>query len=204
MPGVSRESKKPEKGVGLTLSDLAPGLLVASPSLSSDFFSRTVVLLVEHNESGSFGFVINRASGMDLGEVMHQMKYEVSEDAPTQSSVMVGGPVSPETGWLIYDSTSFQTDAECVEVINGLSVSASVLLLEQVAHGSGPERVALHLGYAGWGPGQLDQEMTDGSWIPIDLEPKFIFDEGIDDRWRNALMSIGIDPARMGRTQGLA
>jgi len=178
-------------------NDLAPGLLIASPGMNCPFFSYTVVLLVEHSEDGALGFVINRPTDTPVTSLLEGLEVEdLGEHLPGE--VWVGGPVAPDTGWVLFDPTSGNTEeVEAVELCPRLAVSASHTFLEHIAAGRGPSQYALLLGYAGWGPGQLDDEIRSGSWIPIDLDAALVFDAAPEDCWREGLATLGIDPARV-------
>lgn len=178
-------------------SQIAPGFLVAAPSLSCPFFHHTVVLLVDHGDEGSFGFVVNRPADVDLGDVLDELGIEPAEDAG-DAPVMIGGPVSPEAGWIVYDPDDGRyPHSESIEVSSSVSVTASLSVLRQMAAGGGPPRRMMVLGYSGWGPGQLDDEIREGAWIPVDLDATLVFETPSEDRWRAALETLGIDPARV-------
>jgi putative transcriptional regulator len=178
-------------------SKLAPGLLVAAPGLTCPFFHHTLILLVEHGEDGALGFVVNRPSETPVTSLLEGLEIEdLAEEL--EGEVWVGGPVAPDTGWVLFDpSTGDTSDVEAVELSERVAVSASPHFLEQLADGEGPEVFAVLLGYAGWGPGQLDDEIREGSWIWIDLDPALVFDVPVEERWRAGLASLGIDPARV-------
>lgn len=179
-------------------SELAPGLLVASPSLECPFFNHTVVLLVDHGDEGSFGFVINRPTDVRFHQVLGEVGLETEATSSPDAPVMVGGPVSPETGWIVFDPSSGGAgDEEILRVGDGLAVSASLRMLELLASGEGPSRRIMMLGYSGWGSGQLEREMRDGAWIPVDLDATIVFDTPVEERWTFALAKLGIDPARV-------
>ncbi len=178
------------------MSGFAPGFLVASPSLRCPFFHHTVVLLVDHGEDGSFGFVINKKSSVDFARVVEELELEPGDslDVP----VLSGGPVSPESGWIVFDPKSASDPpSDVIKVTDHVGVTASLNMLEAIAAGRRPERVLLSLGYSGWAPGQLEMEMREGSWIPVDLEADVVFDLPVEERWETALRRLGIDPARV-------
>jgi putative transcriptional regulator len=181
--------------------ELEPCFLVAAPSLACPFFNHTVVLLVDHREGGSLGFVVNRASDLNMARVLDEVGIVVTEDAVLGASVMNGGPVSPETGWVVFDpSRGLPPDDGMLVVNDHIGVSANLDTLKSIASGEGPDDYMMMLGYAGWGPGQLDDEIRDGSWIVVDLDPKLIFETPVEDRWVRALAQLGIDPARVAGT----
>jgi putative transcriptional regulator len=177
--------------------ELSPGFLVASPSLLDPNFHRTVILLVDHGPEGSLGFVVNRPASVVLSNMVVRLGFEEGEGSPPDSPVLVGGPVAPDTGWIIFDDTGFEGDPEgSVQVTEHLAVSASRALLEAVIKGEGPAKLMLALGYAGWGASQLDSEIAQGAWIPADLDESIVFDTPFEQRWTLTLKSVGIDPAR--------
>ncbi len=160
------------------------------------FFNHTLVLLVDHGEEGSFGFVINRTTDLDMSDVLEEVG--LSAGAPeVHAPVLLGGPVAPESGWILYDSEGIPPPAsgKTISVGDRIACSASLDLLQRIARGDGPDTCAMMLGYSGWGAGQLESEMRQGSWIPVDLDYRLIFDTPIENRWEAALATLGIDPA---------
>jgi len=168
-------------------------LLVAAPSLRCPFFNHTLVLLVDHGREGSFGFVLNKPAQVQLASVLSEL--DLSSELAPKVPVMLGGPVSPQTGWVVFERESLSTQLEeILDVDAGVSVTASVKMLEAFAEGHGPDRALLLLGYAGWGPGQLEDEMREGSWFPMDVDPRLLFDVAPAERWDAALAQLGIEP----------
>lgn len=161
------------------------------------FFNHTLVLLIDHGEEGSFGFVVNRRTDLEMTDVFHEVGVTGEAAGVVRAPVLLGGPVSPESGWILYDAEGVPqpTSGKTIAVGDRISCSASVELLERIARGDGPETCAMMLGYSGWGAGQLEGEMQRGSWIPVDLDYSLVFETPIDQRWEAALASLGIDPA---------
>ena len=177
---------------------LAPGLLAAAPSLRCPFFHHTLVLLVDHGDDGSFGFVLNKEAPLDFQGVAEELGLELADDRALEVPVLRGGPVSPETGWIVFEpQETSEVPGDVLTFASGLALTASIDMLHAMARGELPRRALLTLGYAGWSPGQLEGEMREGSWIPVDLDPVLIFELSIEDRWRVALESSGIDPGRV-------
>ncbi len=178
------------------LAELAPGFLLAAPVLADPNFKRTVVLLVEHRAEGSIGFIVNRAGPSELRSVARELGMKLGDRSPS-SPVLVGGPVAPWTGWIVYDPRTISPVHDSVQVTPSIAVSASRDLLQSLALGEGPSRATLVLGYAGWGAGQLDEELKAGVWLPADLDDAIVFETPLESRWTHALEANGIDPARV-------
>jgi len=183
----------------MVASSLAPGFLVAAPSMRCPFFNHTLVLLIDHGEEGSFGFVINRMTDLEIVDVFNEVGVTGDAASSVEAPVLLGGPVSPESGWILYDDEGVPqpSSGKTIPVGDRISCSASIEILERIARGDGPETCAMMLGYSGWGAGQLESEMKLGSWIPVDLDYALVFETPIDMRWEAALATLGIDPARV-------
>lgn len=179
-------------------TELAPGFLVAAPALQCPFFHHTLVLMVDHGEEGSFGFVVNKTSDVSFARVLDEVGLASAAAQSTDAGVLIGGPVQPETGWVVFDPQGPQRSVDdAIDVSERLGVSASLAMLTAIAAGEGPAHCMLVLGYAGWGPGQLEAEMREGSWFPVDLQEDLLFATPVEDRWSAALRSLGVDPARV-------
>ena len=180
---------------------IAPGFLIAAPSLRDPNFARTVILLVEHGEEGTIGFIINRASEVTFDEVTQAAKLESAKPLSREGKlkpipILTGGPVSG-TGWVVFDPRTAEEDlaGESVRVHEEISITSSKRIL--AADDEDMSRRYLFVGYAGWGAGQLDEELARGSWLCVSLTPEILFDCPIDERWTRALKSAGIDPGRL-------
>jgi putative transcriptional regulator len=181
-------------------SDLAPGFLVAAPNLLDPNFVRSVVLLVDHREEGSLGFVVNRPADIDFAQVIEDLGLPQEGQPAPSVPVMVGGPVSQRTGWIVYEQGAALVDPPdegTIEVTPNLRVSASRDRLDTLARTPDARSHMLVLGYAGWGAGQLDEEIRQGAWIPVSLDEEVIFQTPFDDRWQTALTHAGIDPRHL-------
>jgi putative transcriptional regulator len=163
------------------------------------FFNHTLVLLVDHGDEGSFGFVVNRMTDLTIADVFNEVGVTGDAAGIVQTPVMLGGPVSPESGWILYDAEGVPepSSGQTISVGQRIACSASLELLERIARGDGPDTCAMILGYSGWGSGQLESEMKLGSWIPVDLDYEIVFETPIERRWEAALATLGIDPARV-------
>lgn len=175
--------------------ELAPGFLVAAPNLLDPNFFQSIVLLIEHRPEGSLGFVLNRPATIDFASVVEELGMVEPGHRPPDVPVLVGGPVAPHTGWILFDPNLAEVNMEsAVEVTPQLRVSASRDLLEELAQASHAARQILVLGYAGWGAGQLEEEIRQGAWIPVDLDERIVFETAYGARWTAALSAAGINP----------
>lgn len=182
------------------MSSLAPGFLVASPILRDPNFAGSVVLMVEHSDQGALGFVVNRVAGANLRRVLERLGIK---DTPVRNEVpvMLGGPVSTQTGWIVFEAMRLpELREDVLMVTDSLGVSASKQFLIDAVKGETTGRAMLVHGYAGWGPGQLEAEISQGAWIPVDLDARVIFDTAPNLRWTAALSVLGIHPAALPRT----
>jgi putative transcriptional regulator len=183
-------------------SDIAPGFLVASPNLPDPNFHRSVVLLIHHRSDGSLGFIVNRPANVTFKGVADELGLTPPDQRLPEVPVLVGGPVAPHTGWILFDPKEREVaDEGTISVTNQLRVSASRELLKNIAQSEDAARHMLVLGYAGWGAGQLDAEIRAGVWIPADLDERIVFETPYQNRWIAALSGLGIDPMRIVGTQ---
>jgi putative transcriptional regulator len=177
--------------------ELAPGFLVAAPALRDPSFVRTVILIVEHGENGSLGFIVNRPSPVRFTEVATALGLEIARG--TRVPVYVGGPVSPQSGWVLFDPRDVGKDHldDAIVLNEALAVSASRKLLSSIASGGRSRRQALALGYSGWSTGQLDDEFRRGVWLPAPIDPSVVFETDPEQRWARVLRDLGIEPGRI-------
>ena len=172
-------------------SSLANRLLVALPALHDPNFARSVTLLCQHDGDGAMGVVVNRVSEYTLGEVFRQMGIASDDEALQARAVLAGGPVHPERGFVIHDGDG-EWDSS-LEIGDGLRLTTSRDVLEAMARGDGPSQAVVALGCAGWGAGQLEQELVDDSWLMVPNRREVLFELPLEQRWQAAAGSIGVD-----------
>jgi putative transcriptional regulator len=170
------------------VSDLAPGILIAVPQMDDPNFARSVVLLVEHNEAGAMGITFNRPSDVALQDIGKEHGMEVHSSA---GYAFIGGPVQRERGFLVHRRPEV---GDSVELQDDVFLSVSTDALRTLLAGD-PVAYRLCLGYAGWGPGQLEREMVAGGWLNATISSKRIFDTPVEKIWEAAIRDLGIDPA---------
>lgn len=187
------------------MSTLAPGLLVAAPPLLDPNFDRSVVLLAAHGPEGAFGWVINGREVMSFAELLGRAEVNVVGDAP-RGAVLIGGPVAQEQVWLIYRSADrVEGLSEQFEVGSQLIASPSRKMLEAIAEGQGPRHLVALMGYAGWAPDQLENEIGSGAWLPTEAHESLVFEVPREEIWRRAYERLGTTPiAFTTRTVGSA
>jgi putative transcriptional regulator len=171
----------------MSLVRLAPGLLLAAPRLGDPNFVRTVVLLGRHEDDGALGWVLNGQALSPVGELLNEAEMvpagSVLPTVPGFARVArVGGPVSSQSGWLVYRRAASWSGANEIEV-GDLGVSGDAAAFDALLAGQGPADFRLLLGYAGWGPGQLDAEVQAGAWLPAPVDAELVFDLEPDDLW---------------------
>ena len=183
-------------------SFLTGQFLIAMPAMGDPNFDHTVTFVCEHNEQGALGLVINRPTGMTVGEILDQMQLEGADENVAGQPVLQGGPVQVDRGFVIHDSdTDF---ASTLKVGDEIRVTTSRDILESMAKGDGPERVQVALGYAGWEAGQLDDEMAANAWLTVPARSDIIFDIPFERRWESAARLLGIDIRAIGPEAGHA
>ena len=170
----------------------SPGVLIAVPQLHDQNFVRSVVLMVEHTKDGAVGLVLNHVLDHTCAAVTEELDIEWSGAA--HATLSRGGPVEPQSLWIVHhDGCSF---AETRRVSEGLSVSRSREALTRMCACREP-RLLLLVGYAGWGPGQLEREILQGSWLTSSVHPELVFDWPRGEIWHRALLAMGVDPAHL-------
>ncbi len=189
---------------------LAPGLLVAAPTLVDPNFARSVVLMAEHRPEGSLGFIVNRPAPVELGEILAEVDKQLWRDAQaagrTDAAVLLGGPVQPERLWIMYRPSDLPRGADLpddgvIRLDDQLAVGGSRELLENVVRApAGPYQ--LILGYSGWGPLQVEQEVGAGAWLPLLLQRDLVFDVKLADRWEVAVRRLGLTPGNFSMGGG--
>jgi putative transcriptional regulator len=170
------------------VSDLAPGFLIAVPQMDDPNFARSVVLLVEHSTGGAMGIILNQPSEVSLDEIGRAHGIRTARGAGT---AYVGGPVQRERGFLLHRRGDM---ADAVEVVSGVFLSMSIDSLKALLPGPAGE-FRLCLGYAGWGPGQLEKEVMVGGWLTGTATALRILGTPPGKVWDAAIRDLGVDPA---------
>lgn len=182
--------------------------LIAMPGMADSNFSRTVVYICAHSDAGAMGFIINRPQSVTFAEVLLHLdladKNDVimlpqeTRDFPIQS----GGPVESGRGFVLH--TDDYIGGSSIPVSDEISLTATLDIIRAISDGRGPRRATMLLGYAGWGPGQLENEIGANGWLNCAASEELIFDTSLEDKYDRALALMGVSPAMLSVDAGHA
>ncbi|MCC5970754.1 MAG: YqgE/AlgH family protein [Pararhodobacter sp.] len=185
--------------------DLTGKLLISTPAMGDTRFHRSVLYLCAHTSEGAFGLAVNRPiPGLTFTEVMDQLNIPVTGPLP-QRPVLAGGPVEAVRGFVLFRGAEAPDAPDCSALADGLSLSTSPAILAAIARGDAPAAWFLALGYAGWGPGQLEDEIAQNAWLTCETDDALLFSpETGSALWNKALQSMGVDPLSLSAMSGRA
>jgi putative transcriptional regulator len=172
-------------------------LLLSMPQLQDPNFAKTVVLLCEYSPDGAFGLVLNRPTTVAASEMV---RLDPPIIAGNDMPLWIGGPVEPQRGWILLGE---EPDTDFKRIREGLYLSTSQTLLRDVLGASPAPRARVLAGYAGWGPGQLDEELAQSAWLLGDVDLDIVFDVAADAMWETAIRRLGADPSSLTTSQGV-
>lgn len=184
-------------------SDLSGKLLVAMPGMGDPRFAHSVVYLCAHSDEGAMGLIVNKpAPEVRFSDLLDQLGIA---PAPQMRDIRVhfGGPVENARGFVLH-SADYTSGAATLRVDAETSMTATLDVLEHIAQGQGPASSLLALGYAGWGPGQLEHEIAANGWLMCDAREDLVFGRANEHKWAAALKSLGIDPLTLSASAGRA
>ena len=183
-------------------ASLSNHFLIAMPNLADPNFFHTVTYLGAHDDSGARGLVINRPSEMTLSDLFEHLDITTTRTDILDQPVYAGGPVQVEQGFILHSPE--QEWQGTISTQGSLSLTASIDILEAIAIGEGPKEFIVALGYAGWGAGQLEQELLENSWLTCSADDRLIFQTAIEQRWNRAAELVGIDLSLLSTDMGHA
>lgn len=183
--------------------DLAGKLLVAMPGMGDPRFAHAVIFMTAHSDKGAMGLIINKpAPDLKLTDVLDHLVEGTPVDQG-QLGVHIGGPVETGRGFVLH-SLDYTSAIETMTIGSGFGLTATLDVLEDIAAGNGPRTALMMLGYAGWGPGQLEGEIAQNGWLVCPADPDLVFETTDEKKWTAALESIGIDPLGLSAAAGRA
>jgi putative transcriptional regulator len=190
-------------GHGINLTNQ---FLIAMPGMADDTFAGAVIYLCEHTERGALGLVINKPIDIKLKRLFEKVELELDREDLADAPVFFGGPVQTERGFVLHDRLGEEGGQynSTLSIPGGLEMTTSKDVLEALAHGAGPKRVLITLGYAGWGAGQLEDELSRNGWLNVNADPGIIFDTPVEQRYERALSLLGIDRGMLSQEAGHA
>lgn len=177
--------------------------LIAMPGIGDSRFHRSVIFICAHSDEGAMGLIINQPSdGLSFDDLLGQLNIETDEGTSSRAPIKIGGPVESSRGFVLH-STDYGEDG-ALEIEGGYRLTGTVDILRDIAQGKGPSQHMIALGYTGWAPGQLEQELQQNGWLSCEAEADLIFDADDKAKWVQALSKLGISPELLSAGGGTA
>ena len=180
-------------------SSLQNHFLIAMPQLVDPHFGGALTYICEHNENGAMGIIVNKPSGIGLDDILEQLEVP---STGSDREVYAGGPVQMERGFILHQGTTGWKST--MKIADDIFLTTSMDILHAIGSGTGPEHYLVALGYAGWGAGQLEQELVDNSWLTCSFKRGILFDMPSGDRFNAAIASLGIGKEQLNSQIGHA
>ena len=185
------------------ITDLTGKLLIAMPDMGDPRFEKSVILVCSHAPEGAMGLIVNKcADEVKFAEVLDQLKVRTTGEI-RNTPVHFGGPVETGRGFVLH-SDDFEGDDSSMEIPGGYRVTATLGILEALAQGDGPAQSLMALGYAGWGPGQLEGELQHNGWLASEADSDLVFSPDNSGKWTGALKNMGISAMHLSGSGGRA
>jgi putative transcriptional regulator len=212
MEPTRKRTRKSRSKAGIVdpASYLDGQLLIAMPVMEDERFARSVIYVCAHSSEGAMGIIVNRPAGsIDFPELLVQLEIikkseqiKLPENAESMK-ILKGGPVETGRGFVLHSSDFFIEDAT-LPIDEGICLTATVDILRAIAKGGGPKHAILALGYAGWAPGQLEDEIQGNGWLHCAADEELIFGGDVEAKYTRALNKIGIEPGMLSNEAGHA
>lgn len=184
-------------------TNLTGRMLIAMPGMGDPRFDHSVVFLCDHSDEGAMGLIINKPSkDVDMPGLLSQLSIEPVADL-SQCAVYFGGPVEMGRGFVLH-SGDYASAMTTVQVLEGIHMTATLDILEELGRGEGPSKWMMALGYAGWGPGQLESELAQNAWLVCDGASELVFDLPDEGKWEAALETLGVAALALSSEGGRA
>jgi len=186
----------------IQIMNLTGQLLISMPSLQDERFFKTVIYLCAHSKDGAMGIIINKKIDYDL---YPDLLEQLGIDKPLDNKklfIRYGGPVESGRGFILHSDEIIQKESLTID--SGIALTSTAEFFENLSKGKGPKNSIFALGYAGWGAGQLENEIIANSWMTLSTDSKFLFDEEVNNKWSQAYNLLGIDPNKLSHHSGNA
>jgi putative transcriptional regulator len=185
----------------------ANSFLIAMPSMADPTFAGSVIYVCQHNENGAMGLIINRPTDLSLQTLFERIDLKLEIAPLSQAPVFYGGPVQTERGFVLHEALGIDEEemySSSIQVTDRIRLTTSRDVLQAISAGMGPQRVLIALGYAGWGGGQLEQEIAANGWLTVPADPHVLFDLPPQEHYAAAIKLLGFDPAMLSSEAGHA
>ncbi len=183
-------------------TNLTGQLLIAMPGMGDPRFAGSVVFLCDHSAKGAMGLIINKpVEEPSFAEMVGQLGIEAIR--PPAIPVLFGGPVETGRGFVLH-TAEYGTDGNTMRIASEFGMTATLDVLEDMAHGGGPKDAVMALGYAGWAPGQLEAEIGENGWLTCAATTELVFSDDMDGKWEAALATLGVSPLMLSAEAGRA
>jgi putative transcriptional regulator len=207
MPGMPQGAPESLMHPGSVQSELnlANHFLIAMPSMNDPIFGGTVVYICDHHDKGVLGVVINKPTDMTMDVLFDRIDLKVTDSLRpnvVDEPIMFGGPVQDDRGFVLHSPGGRYSSS--LSVTDDVAFTTSIDVLEAVANGTGPQRMLVSIGYAGWSPGQLEEEIARNGWLTVGADARVLFDLPIEERYIAAIKLLGIDPLMLATEAGHA
>ena len=206
MPGMPpQDDTQLRPGPAPSGLNLANHFLIAMPSIQDPIFGGTVVYVCEHNEKGVLGVVINKPTDMTMEVLFDRVDLKLApglRSSVVDQPIMFGGPVQDDRGFVLHSPGGRYSSS--LSVTDEVAFTTSIDVLEAVASGAGPKRMLVSIGYAGWSPGQLEEEISRNGWLTVGADARVLVDLPIEERYTAAITLLGIDPLMLATEAGHA
>lgn len=207
-PPASDLGSVPDSSISFSADHLANQFLIAMPGMVDPNFAGAVIYLFEHTERGAMGLVVNRPTEVDLATLFDKIELKLEIAPLLEQPVYFGGPVQVERGFVLHEPEPHTAYSSSLVIPGGLTMTTSKDVLEAVASGTGPKKFLMTLGYAGWGAGQLEEEITLNGWMNVPLSRQqmadIIFDTPSSQRYERAMSRLGFDLSHLSGEAGHA
>ncbi|MEW6992322.1 YqgE/AlgH family protein [Colwelliaceae bacterium 6441] len=184
------------------MESLENHLLIAMPALKDSYFDKTVTYICEHNDEGAMGLIINLPVHVTVNELLSQLEEDIPPTSDLTQLVLTGGPVSTDRGFVLHSPQSGWSSS--LALSDDVMITTSKDILIAIGSDNAPEQYMITLGYAGWGPGQLEQEIQANSWLTAPSDNDILFNTPIEQRWQKAAEKLGVNIAHLSADIGHA
>lgn len=182
--------------------NLTHHFLIAMPSMADTVFAKTITYVCEHNEQGALGLVINRPTDLTLVSLLKQLGISSLDASPEEMPVLFGGPVQIDCGFVLHHPVGKWQSTLAVN--NEVGLTTSLDILQAIANSEGPKQALVALGYSGWAPGQIEQELAQNAWLTVPASTSVLFDLSSDKKLPAALKLLGINFSNLSNEVGHA